>query len=130
MKVLERYSSDPRNRLRGFTLVELLVVISVIGILMGLSIPALFRARENAKRTKCLSNVKQLRVALQLHTDTHDGRVPPRDYQGGAVWVDRLKPYYIDRKLLRCPTDPRGRDQSYLMNGFIDYFTSVPLQVE
>ena len=118
----ERQDSSARSGTWGFTLIELLVVISIIGLLMGISIPALSRARENAKRTKCLSNVRQLRVALQLYTDSDDGRVPPRDYDAGAVWVDRLEPYYRDRKLLRCPSDPRGRDQSYLLNGFIDYF--------
>lgn len=107
---------------RGFTLIELLVVISIIGLLMGLSVPALSRARENAKRTKCLAHVRQLRIALQLYADSHEGRVPPRSYEGGAVWVDRLESYYTDRKLLRCPTDGRGSDPSYLMNGFIDYF--------
>ena len=110
--------ADPQ----GFTLIELLVVISIITLLMGVSVPALSRARENAKRTKCLNNVRQLQVALQLYTDSDDGRVPPRDYDAGAVWVDRLEPYYRDRKLLRCPSDSRGTDQSYLMSGFIDYF--------
>lgn len=117
-----RQDPGPRKGARGFTLIELLVVISIIGLLMGLAVPALSRAREYAKRTKCLSNVRQLRVALQLYVDGDDGRVPPRDYDAGAVWVDRLEPYYRDRKLLRCPSDPRGTEQSYLMNGFIDYF--------
>jgi prepilin-type processing-associated H-X9-DG protein len=57
-----------------------------------------------------------------MYADSHDGRVPPRHYQAGAVWIDRLEPYYADRKLLRCPTDRSGADQSYLVNGFIDYF--------
>ena len=118
----ERQDSGSRYWGRGFTLIEILVVISIIGLLIGLSVPALSSARENARRTKCLSNVRQLRIALQLYADGHDGRVPPRDYEGGAVWVDRLEPYYLNRKLLRCPTDRRGTDQSYLMNGFIDYF--------
>jgi prepilin-type N-terminal cleavage/methylation domain-containing protein/prepilin-type processing-associated H-X9-DG protein len=106
----------------GFTLVELLAVISIISLLIGLSVPALSRARENARRTKCLSNVRQLQIALQLYADGYDGRVPPRDYEAGAVWVDRLEPYYANRKVLHCPTDPRRVEVSYLMNGFIDYF--------
>ncbi len=118
----ERRGSESGCWIRGFTLIELLVVIAIMGLLIGLSVPALSRAREDARRTTCLSNVRQLRMALQLYADSHDGRVPPRDYEAGAVWVDRLEPYYANRKLLRCPTD-RGRvDVSYLMNGFIDHF--------
>ena len=117
-----RQNSASRRQRRGFTLIEILVVISIISLLIGISVPALSRARENARRAKCLSNVRQLRVALQMYADSHDGRVPPRDYDEGAVWVDRLEPYYANRKLLRCPTDRGKVDVSYLMNGFIDYF--------
>jgi len=107
---------------QGFTLIELLVVIAIIGTLISLSVPAISRVKENAKRTKCLSNVRQLQIALQLYADSNDGRVPPRDYEEGAVWADRLEPYYTNRKLLHCPTDKKNVDQSYLMNGFTDYF--------
>jgi len=120
--IKKKHDSDHGHSALGFTLIEILVVISIISLLIGISIPALSRARENARRTRCLTNVRQLRIALQLYADSHEGRVPPRDYEGGAVWVDRLEPYYTDRKLLRCPTDGRRTDQSYLMNGFIDYF--------
>lgn len=106
----------------GFTLIELLVVMMIIGALMALLAPALSRVKENARRTKCLSNVRQIQIALQLYADSNDGRVPPRNYQEDAVWVNRLEPYYTNRNLLRCPTDKRSTDQSYLMNGFIDYF--------
>ena len=117
-----RQNSDPRFGARGFTLIELLVVISIISLLMGLAVPALSRAREQGRRTRCLSNVRQLQISLQMYTDSDDGRVPPRDYDAGAIWVDRLESNYRDRKLLRCPSDPRDTDQSYLLNGFIDYF--------
>lgn len=107
---------------QGFTLIELLVVISVIALLLGILVPTLSSAKEYARRIKCLSNIRQLGIALKLYADDHDDRVPPRDYEEGAVWVDRLEPYYTNRKLLRCPTDRSIINQSYLMNGFIDYF--------
>jgi prepilin-type N-terminal cleavage/methylation domain-containing protein/prepilin-type processing-associated H-X9-DG protein len=109
---------------RAFTLIELLVVISIIGLLMGVSVSALSRARANAKRVKCLANVRQLGVALRLYADSHEGRVPPRDYDAGAIWVDRLAMLYADAALLHCPADGRRSEQSYLMNGFIDYFVA------
>ena len=118
----EWQDSESRYWNQGFTLIELLVVIAIIGILISLSAKALSSVKEIARRTKCLSNIRQLGIALQLYADRHEGRVPPRDYEEGAVWVDRLEPYYTNRKLLHCPTDRSRTDQSYLMNGFIDYF--------
>jgi prepilin-type N-terminal cleavage/methylation domain-containing protein/prepilin-type processing-associated H-X9-DG protein len=72
------------RRYRGFTLVELLVVIAIIGILVALLLPAIQAAREAARRSQCMNNLKQLSVAVASHESTHQG-FPP----GGWVyyWV-------------------------------------------
>ncbi|MEM9915467.1 MAG: DUF1559 domain-containing protein [Planctomycetota bacterium] len=61
---------------RGFTLIELLVVISIIALLIGLLLPALAAARESARASACLSNTRQMGIALQIYADEYEGLFP------------------------------------------------------
>jgi prepilin-type N-terminal cleavage/methylation domain-containing protein/prepilin-type processing-associated H-X9-DG protein len=64
------------RRFAGFSLVELLVVIGIIAVLIALLLPSLARAREQAKRTQCLSNLRQIGIAIHGYASDHKGRIP------------------------------------------------------
>ena len=70
---------------RAFTLIELLVVVAVIGILAALLFPVFARARENARRSACLSNMKQIGLALMQYTQDYDERFPIHGTQGSFL---------------------------------------------
>ena len=112
---------------QGFTLIELLVVIAIIAILAAMLIPALARAKARAQRLQCLSQMKQLGVAIQLFATDHDDRYPPTAYRTGDYMYQLSWDDYIHRtiggtdsdvdlefgiteptkvpKILKCPAD-------------------------
>ena len=84
------------SKIKGFTLVELLVVISIIAILLAVLMPALNKAREAAKRTICGNNLKSLNQALMLYANDNDGRAVNGDTNNPGCWVDfsnKAKPF-------------------------------------
>ena len=67
---------------RGFTLIELLVVIAIIAILAAILFPVFARARENARRSSCLSNMKQIGLGMMQYSQDNDERYPPNWHCG------------------------------------------------
>lgn len=72
-------------RRKGFTLIELLVVVAIIAVLAAILFPVFARARENARRASCMSNMKQIGLGLMQYTQDNDERYPPNSACTGAV---------------------------------------------
>jgi prepilin-type N-terminal cleavage/methylation domain-containing protein/prepilin-type processing-associated H-X9-DG protein len=96
-------------RKTGFTLIELLVVIAIIAILAAILFPVFARAREKARQTSCLSNMKQLATAAAMYRSDYDGRLVWWYMRAGAniyFWWENLQPYIKNTQLMRCPSAP------------------------
>ena len=105
----------------GFTLIELLVALAVIAVLAALLLPVFARVRENGRQTVCLSNLRQLGMAISAYAQENDRLLPPYNSVGievgtgqvipeqGAQLVSCLAPYTHDRDIWFCPTDIYAR---------------------
>ena len=94
------------KRSRAFTLIELLVVIAVIAVLMAILVPALRRAREQARMTNCLANMKHWGVFFQMRASDNDGTLYTGNSKGGW-WINELDTKDLDwrqNKTWFCPT--------------------------
>ncbi len=95
---------------RGFTLIELLVVIAIIAILAAILFPVFARARENARRASCQSNLKQIGLGVLQYVQDYDENYPVANYTppGGTQrsWRQLIQPYVKSADLFRCPSNP------------------------
>ena len=128
------------GRRRAFTLIELLVVVAIIALLMAILMPALQRARELAKRTTCLSNLRQLVIGWGTYADENDGKIvngealgttlplpiaaPANKHQNEKPWAGErnghlyiedgaLYPYVKNSKAYKCPAGEVGDWRTY-----------------
>ena len=100
-------ASTKRN---GFTLIELLVVIAIIALLAAILFPVFARARENARKSSCQNNLKQIAIGWSQYTQDYDEMSVP--IRGGGVgsasfrWPVIIQPYIKSNQIMRCPSAP------------------------
>jgi len=126
-----------RKHESGFTLIELLVVIAIIALLMAILLPSLSRAREQARTTRCLSNLKQIGLAMHAYAADYNYRVPRAELRPGVAvytgidmrWPVLFMPYlgvaaqsytnYYEVDIYDCPSYPlKDQTVDYCTNAF------------
>ncbi len=117
---------------KAFTLIELLVVIAIIAILAAILFPVFARARENARRSSCQSNLKQIGLGMAQYQQDYDERTLAVDETIDYGWFDPLQPYIKSTQVFRCPSlseswpTPADRpDSDYVINGFFTHSLSI-----
>lgn len=102
------------HRKNAFTLIELLAVIAIIAIIAALLFPVFAQCREKARSTVCLSNCKQIGIAIGMYVQDHDGMFPAQHHDGmlpiaaggnSPTYYDALIPYQRDQRIWICPSD-------------------------
>jgi prepilin-type N-terminal cleavage/methylation domain-containing protein/prepilin-type processing-associated H-X9-DG protein len=134
----------PHRVKRAFTLIELLVVIAIIAILAAILFPVFARARENARRASCQSNLKQIALGFMQYTQDYDEKLPlwfadldgvtpsPNAFNSTTTlagqpghdqgWAELLQPYLKSTQIFQCPSETSGPAASTSnAGGYTDY---------
>ena len=118
-----------RRRLSGFTLIELLVVIAIIAILAAILFPVFARARENARRASCQSNLKQIGLGILQYTQDYDEAFPLSVVSINAPvgtdpvgWADAIQPYLKSTQIYQCPSESSPPNANPASAGYTDYW--------
>jgi len=130
----------------AFTLIEMLVVLAIIGTMAALLLPALVSAREKARQTECVSNLRQCGLGFEMYLQEYNGYYPvvhegtylehehheheeheeheEGQHEDPQEWWQFLAPYGVERKHLLCRSDPHGDNlhiESYIFNGMFGF---------
>ena len=132
-----RHTLSRKTSQRGFTLIELLVVIAIIAILAAILFPAFARARENARRASCQSNLKQIGLGIMQYTQDYDETYPLLTtlVTYTPTWRELIQPYTKSIQVFSCPSNPENKSLvfgttmnmpvSYNANGSVFMFNVV-----
>ncbi|MEM6820521.1 MAG: type II secretion system protein [Verrucomicrobiota bacterium] len=119
------------NRLGGFTMVELMVVVLIVGLLIAISIPAAQMLIDRSHQTGCLNNLRQIGVALQTYAMEHDEQLPDlaagrsSKFEQIPVLDTVFLPYVSSVEVFQCPGDDRGLFERTGNSYFWNYFPTL-----
>jgi len=122
--------SGRHNRVKGFTLIELLVVIAIIAILAAILFPVFARARENARRASCGSNIRQIALGIKQYGQDNDELFPLVGGVSGTTpfgWAEAIQPYMKSVQIFQCPSESTGAVTGPTVTGYSDYFLNSNL---
>lgn len=112
----------------GFTLIELLVVIAIIAVLAAILFPVFAQTRAKARQTQCVSNTRQIALAVVMYAQDYDETLIPvavgPDPESEVLWPTLILPYIKNDQIRRCPDDSRGKENSFGLNELI--FADLP----
>src|SRR6476661_7875124 len=119
MFLIQKHNSAPKKIRSAFTLIELLVVIAIIAILAAILFPVFARARENARRASCQSNLKQIGLGLIQYTQDYDEMTPQEATADGLRWMDEIYPYVKSEQIFVCPSTSSSQ-KKFVLNSAND----------
>ena len=128
MLAFARHSRSRRAPRAGaaFTLIELLVVIAIIAILAAILFPVFAQAREKARQTSCLSNLKQLGTSILMYTQDYDETFPLTQLTSWqSSWAIAVQPYVKNLAVFRCPSDGNTEVKAAWMGIGISYTVNM-----
>lgn len=136
-----------RRQVVGFTMIELLMVIAIIGVLAALLVPAVSTAKLHAQRTACVNNLRQTGLGFLMFANEHDGKLPMQvrirdggtlelvnvtnqasaDFTSAYRHLQALSNELVTPKILRCPLDSRVAAENFptLRNTNVSYFVNI-----
>jgi len=126
---MNRHAYQVRRNSKGaFTLIELLVVIAIIGVLAGMLLPTLGRARDKAKAISCVNNLMQMGTAVQMYWDDNQGKICGLydtfpswgNTNGPLAWTEEIYPYLKTTSVFRDPGRPK-----WMASAQVDYYLNL-----